>query len=95
MSEFEIQAELFIRLKDLGFNVKGEYKEGKNRYDIVLLNEENEIDLIIEVKKHKRPKKTKKQIDRYRETGRKVIGCWSMTFVPIIIRNLQNGDLDF
>jgi hypothetical protein len=50
-SEFEIQAEIFIRLKNDGFFVRGEYVSGPLfRFDLVVFNNRGKAVAIIEVK---------------------------------------------
>lgn len=63
-SEFDIQAELFGRLRTLGFDVRGEVgaycsdhgKEHRTNLDLVVFNSKREPCVIIEVKDHPRPK---------------------------------------
>lgn len=55
VSEFEIQAKCFNELKKVYKNVRGEFHfkySGKQaaRFDLVLLNDANELEVIIEVK---------------------------------------------
>ena len=70
-SEFEVQALAYTNLKQHFPIVRGEYKykiSGKRgaRFDIVLLDDQENIKLIIEVKKSNRSKRTT-QGDRYTE----------------------------
>lgn len=55
-SEFEVQAIAFFKLKEKYKNVRGEYHwktpEGKQaaRFDIAILNEANQVEIVVEVK---------------------------------------------
>ena len=65
-SEFEVQSDLFERLKVLGFNVRGEVKyevQGHRgmRFDLVVYNSDNIAELVIEVKNGPSGKKPTKQ----------------------------------
>jgi hypothetical protein len=70
-TEFELQAIAYVKLRNKFKNVRGEYKykvEGKRgaRFDIVILNDNDEIELIIEVKRNPNSKATS-QKERYEE----------------------------
>lgn len=69
ISEFEIQAMLYGRLKQEGFNVKGEVKAKKSRLDLVVYDVRNKPVCIIETKSWKwKTKSTEtKQLTKYRE----------------------------
>ncbi len=68
IAEFEIQAELFNKLRTQGFNVRGEVKAEKSRLDLVIFNTENRAKCSIEVKSSQRIKKRKyKRVEKYEE----------------------------
>ncbi len=65
-TEFEIQAYLYVRLRDMGFNVRGEVRfsdksevKGRRqcRFDIVIYDKHNKPIEIIEVKSAKNPER--------------------------------------
>ena len=53
VAEFEIQAELYNKLKNEGYDVRGEVKAKKSRLDLVVF-ENKKAKCIIEVKSWKR-----------------------------------------
>jgi hypothetical protein len=69
-SEFEVKAEAYLRLRQAGFNVRGEWTwrdkfvsyfgrgcpRGRVRFDLVILDEHDNIVLILEVKRQRRNK---------------------------------------
>ena len=70
VSEFEIQALGFFNLKETYKNVRGEFhfkKDGKQaaRFDLVLLNDNNELEVILEIKS-KHTDKNMKQLLKYK-----------------------------
>lgn len=78
VSEFEIQSELFERLKQSGKNVRGEVKGYKSRLDLVLYCGSNTAISVIEVKSRKRPRK---HVKIYKQTSR----YFSTFFLPILL----------
>lgn len=73
-TEFEIQAWLYCKLKELGFNVRGEVSADGNVciFDLVLFDQNNRAKALIEVKKHE-SKRRSKQIRRYEDYGLPVV----------------------
>lgn len=69
ISEFEVQAIAYFKLKEIYKNVRGEYHykyNGKQaaRFDIVILNDDMEISVIVEVKS-KHTDKSWTQVAKY------------------------------
>ena len=52
-TEFEVQAELYCKLKEQGFNVRGEIPEDGSRLDLVVFDKNDSAKCIIEVKNWK------------------------------------------
>lgn len=78
ISEFEVHSEAYQNLKNKYKNVRGEFhfkKDGKRagRFDIALLNDSNEVEMVIEVKRNKNSRSIH-QLYKYGElTGKPVV----------------------
>ena len=99
LSEFEIQAELYYRIKELGFNIRGEvscfYSENrvtnKARFDLLVLDKDNNPKLIIEVKKRSQLNlsiRESKQMEKYKITGLECIYCLGQSNIDNCINNV-------
>ena len=78
VTEFEVHAISYLKLKDTYKNVRGEYhfkKDGKQaaRFDIVILNDNKEIEVVIEVKAKHTNKSDYQQYKYGRLTGKPVL----------------------
>lgn len=75
ISEFEVHVEAFNRLKQVYRNVRGEfhfkvYGKQAARFDIALLNPDNNVELVVEIKRANK-RMWAKQRNRYQEiTGK-------------------------
>ena len=78
LTEFEVHSEAYFNLKNTFKNVRGEFhfkKDGVQaaRFDIVILNDSNELEFIVEVKKSA-SSKSKTQLYKYEYlTGKPVM----------------------
>lgn len=77
-SEFEIQAYLYIEIKKLGFNIRGNVPNSRKRvrgyerrmiFDLVIFDKENKPQIIIEVKDSNRHSEATLQCKKYLTTG--------------------------
>ena len=81
ISEAQIQAECYRRLRNLGIEVYLEYKHRNCRFDLVVV-ENGEIVVIVEIKNHQRhydPARTfkTKQFKKYSSLGIPLVYCLS------------------
>lgn len=83
-TEFEVKAELYCKLKEKGFNVRGPVTSDDSRFDLVVFDKDNNVKCIIEVKKWKpeevkkksnRPK-TKTQHEKYNKYNLPLLTCY-------------------
>ncbi len=100
VSEFEIQATLYSKLKLLGFDVKGEVThrlEGQEkgfrqcRFDLVIF-EKGKAVFIIEVKNHNKTSFTTRQDRKYSKYEAELMYCTSMGGVDNLIDYLINSN---
>lgn len=80
-SEFEIQAVAYALLQQKygKVYVRGEYKKGKCRFDLVILNKAKEIVIVIECKKDGKKVKDKQRNQYIEYTGvKELITCNEM-----------------
>lgn len=96
-SEFEIQATLFNRLKELGHDVRGEVtdrQEGRekgfrqSRFDIVVF-ENKKAKFIIEVKNYKKTNFTTRQDVKYSQYEAELIYCSSIEGIDELIKYIS------
>jgi hypothetical protein len=64
LSEFEIQSDIYQRIKQSGLEVKGEVKAKNSRLDLVVYDANNNAICIIEVKSRARARTTEKKYKR-------------------------------
>lgn len=92
-SEFEIQSELYYKLRESGYNVRGEVKHAKCRFDIVVYDSNNNAICIIECKRYvsryKKPKQNTKQIAKYSQYNIPVLVCVRIPDIPSVISSLD------
>lgn len=96
-SEFETQAELYIRLKKDGFKVRGEITFGRCRFDLVIFKKRKAI-AIIETKSHtvgKRNSLDTIQGVKYRQFGVPVIQFYDIDKYDELVIFLNNIDSEF
>jgi hypothetical protein len=82
-TEFEVQAELYCKLKENGFNVRGHVYCDNNRLDLVVFDKKNIAKCIIEVKNWKPEEikrksnnlKTKPQCQKYKKFFLPLLYC--------------------
>jgi len=98
-TEFEVQAELYCKLKKQGFNVRGNVKINDNRHlDLVVFDENNNDICIIEVKnwklncnfekKFNRPR-TKAQRKEYLKYNSNLEYCVHSAQIEMTIKRVQ------
>lgn len=100
-SEFEIQAELFQDLKQLGYDIHGEVPTSWNRrtgtkgarFDLVIFRNKRAA-VLIEVKSHlagrsHKPTTQTKQYQRYSQYGLPVIYCTNLTQIEETIAKVE------
>jgi hypothetical protein len=96
ISEFEIQAQLFMMLRNSGVNVKGEYKYKNCRFDLAIFKNDK-LFSIVEVKsyvEYQKPNLDTKQLAKYRSKCKNVyvIGREEdlISVYNIIIKDLES-----
>jgi hypothetical protein len=83
ISEFEIHAEVFMILKGLGYDIRGEVSAPGSRFDLVMFKNK-EPKVVIEVKRLKRPNRFRsngRRISRYRSYGVPVVVCLNENYI--------------
>jgi hypothetical protein len=101
-SEFEVQAELYCRLKSMGLDVRGcvpswciDYNEPHKVYfDLVIFDENKTAVVIVECKNwkrdHEKLNKKTRQARRYAQFGVPVILCSNIFMIPEVSKRVLN-----
>lgn len=98
-SEFEIQARLYNKLREEGFNVRGELNaklshDRNCRLDLVVYDYNNNPVCIIEVKSWAKPRSIRrysnKQLKRYRKLGYPVLLCCHKNMMSAVIQEVKD-----
>lgn len=66
-NEWEIQAALYVKLREIGIDARAEVTAHRARFDIVVFDQNQKASIIIEVKDNNRISYKQKDIDRQRE----------------------------
>ena len=90
----EVQAEIYRKLKDLGFNVRLEVKAIKCRFDIVIFDKYNNARCIIEAKSRNKNYDNERyyrsvQYKKYCKYGIPVILCCRLEEIDDIITKIE------
>jgi hypothetical protein len=98
-TEFEVQAELYCKLKKLGFQVRGDVRREGCQFDLVIYDNDLNAKCIVEVKnwdqkdvKRKKDKVIsgeKKQINKYKKFGITILMCYNQNYIDKIIKYLS------
>ena len=91
-SEFEIQAQLYSKLLQSGYDVRGEVKAHRCRFDLVIFDENKNAQAIIEVKNYRNltsPNTLTKQYQKYKKFNKMLLYCCNKLQIESTLKQIQ------